>query len=125
MKNNYLVISIAVLLITTLTWFALQNSTHTTPANTPTPTASNTVTLSFGKYNYNPETITAKAGEPLSITADLRRITGCYRSFRVPALQIAGHFSEANPTITFTPTTPGTYLFTCSMGMGRGTLIIT
>ncbi len=84
-----------------------------------------TVTLSWGKFNYNPETITVQSGTPVQITADLDRLQGCFRSFVVPNLGINAYFDENNPSFEFTPTKTGTFAFSCSMGMGKGTLIVT
>ncbi len=81
-------------------------------------------TLGLGATNYNPETITVTVNEPVRITGDLKTLTGCFRSFRIPDLNVQGSFSEKNPYIEFTPTEKGSFLFTCSMGMGRGTLIV-
>lgn len=82
------------------------------------------VTLGLGATNYNPEMITVNVGQPVRITADLNTLTGCFRSFRIPELDVQDTFSEKNPYIEFTPTEKGTFTFTCSMGMGRGTLIV-
>lgn len=84
-----------------------------------------TVTLSWGKFNYNPETITVQAGTPVQITADLTRLQGCFQTLIIPDLGVRHYFDENNDVFTFTPTKKGTFPFTCSMGMGKGTLIIT
>lgn len=124
MKQNYGAISFAILVILALSWFALQNTTPRTTITAPTGTATNTVLLSFGKFNYNPDTITVKKDVPVTIKADLKRITGCYQTFLIPELGVSGTFTEAHDSITFIPTKAGTFRFTCSMGMGRGTLIV-
>lgn len=83
-----------------------------------------TVTLSWGKFNYNPETITVSAGKPVRIIADLTRLSGCFQSFVIPDLGIEYYFDVGSETVEFTPTTKGTYRFSCAMGMGKGTLIV-
>lgn len=80
--------------------------------------------LSLGPSNYNPETITVEAGKPVRITADLKSVTGCFRTFLIPDLGIKKQFKVGDETLEFTPTEKGTYTFRCSMGMGRGTLIV-
>lgn len=82
------------------------------------------VTLSWGKFNYNPEVIKVKANMPVEVTADLNRITGCFRSFEIPELGVDESFSESKPVIQFTPKKTGTFTFGCSMGMGQGTLVV-
>lgn len=81
-------------------------------------------TLSLGSSNYEPETITVEAGKPVRITADLTSLTGCFRTFLIPDLGIKKQFKAGDETLEFTPTEKGTYSFRCSMGMGKGTLIV-
>ena len=83
-----------------------------------------TVTLSWGKFNYNPETITVSAGKPVRIIADLTRLNGCFQSLVIPDLGIEHYFDVGSETLDFTPTEKGTFRFTCAMGMGKGTLIV-
>ncbi len=80
------------------------------------------VTLGFGKFNYNPSTIVVKKGIPVKITADLTRLTGCFRSLEIPAFGISTLFSKSNDNIQFTPDKIGTYPFSCAMGMGKGVI---
>ncbi len=82
------------------------------------------VKLGFSKYNYDPSTITVKSGVPVKIVADMAKLQGCYRYLQIPTLGVKKAFSEKDNTLVFTPTEPGTYDFSCSMGMGRGTLIV-
>lgn len=81
-------------------------------------------TLSWGKLNYNPETIKAKKGVPLRITADMQRLSGCFQSFRIADLGVTKAFTENDNVIEFTPQKSGTFTFGCSMGMGAGKLIV-
>ncbi len=81
-------------------------------------------TLSLGASNYDPETITVEAGKPVRITADLDSVTGCFRTFLIPDLGIKKQFKAGDNILEFTPTEKGTYSFRCSMGMGRGILIV-
>ena len=82
------------------------------------------VDLSWGKFNYNPNVITVAAGKPVRVVADLERLQGCFRSFVIRDLGISTYFSASKNFVEFTPTEKGSYRFSCSMGMGKGTLIV-
>jgi len=73
--------------------------------------------------NYYPNTITVKAGQPVSITLD-SSVTGCLRSFNIKDLGVSGYAKTPRETIDFTPTKKGTFRFACSMGMGYGSIIV-
>lgn len=81
------------------------------------------IALSIKDYNYYPNTIKVKAGIPVSISLD-STVSGCYRSFTIRELGIAKTLRTPQDQLVFTPKTPGTYRFACSMGMGTGTLIV-
>lgn len=82
------------------------------------------VTLSWGRLNYVPEVIAVKKDMPVRITADTARLQGCFRSLTIPELGLRKNFNEKDNVLEFTPTKSGTFNFGCSMGMGRGTLIV-
>jgi plastocyanin domain-containing protein len=96
-------------------------------AKTTTLSSSNAkeILLSWGKLNYNPETINAELGKPIKIKADLTRLTGCFRSFQINELGVSKSFSEGDDILEFTPNKKGTFRFGCAMGMGNGQLIVT
>ena len=83
------------------------------------------VNLSMGSGNYTPEVIRVKKGIPVRIVADLSKVQGCFRSFLIPQLGVRTYFSDKSDSVEFTPTEAGTFAFSCSMGMGRGTLVVT
>ncbi|MBS3126464.1 hypothetical protein J4453_03435 [Candidatus Woesearchaeota archaeon] len=64
------------------------------------------VTIGMKNYNYYPNTINVKAGRPVRI-----RLDGTVYGWPQDILE-------------FTPTQPGMYAFACSMGMGRGVLVV-
>ena len=79
--------------------------------------------LGVKNANYYPNEIKVKANEPVSISLD-KSVTGCLRSFTIKDLGIAKSLQTPSDSVDFTPTKPGTYTFTCSMGMGYGKLIV-
>lgn len=81
------------------------------------------ITLGIKNYNYYPNTITVKAGQPVSLTLD-NSVVGCYRSFVIKELGVSKYTKSPSDTINFTPTKKGTFRFACSMGMGTGTIIV-
>lgn len=81
------------------------------------------VVLGIKNYNYYPNTVTVKAGQPVRIYLD-KSVVGCYRSFTIRDFGIAKNLKTPNDYVEFTPNKKGTFGFACSMGMGRGTLIV-
>lgn len=80
------------------------------------------VTLGWGKFNYAPEIITVKKDMPVRITADIQRLSGCFRSLNIPELGVSKQFTESDTVLEFTPQKTGTFTFSCAMGMGSGKL---
>ena len=80
------------------------------------------ITLSM-KGDYYPNTIKVKLGVPIEITLD-SSVQGCYRSFSIPELGVSKYLLNLSDTVKFTPNKKGTFRFQCSMGMGKGTIII-
>ncbi len=83
------------------------------------------VQLSYKDLNYYPSTIYLKAGVPARIEVDTEKVTGCMRTIVIPSLNIKKTVSASDNVIEFTPTKEGTIPFSCIMGMGRGTFIVT
>ncbi len=81
------------------------------------------ITLSTKNYNYYPNTIKVKAEQPVSISLD-SSVSGCLRSFTIKELGISKYLKNVNDVLVFTPVKKGTFKFSCSMGMGYGTLIV-
>ena len=74
---------------------------------------------------YEPSTsYTVKAGVPVRWEIDGAG-TGCRSILQVPKLGISQDVSNPSTVINFTPDKPGSYAFSCSMGMFRGTLNVT
>ena len=81
------------------------------------------IVMGYKNYNYYPNTIKVKAGEPVSITLD-SSVPGCYRSLVIPDFNINEYSSKPSQTIDFTPEKKGTFKFRCGMGMGTGILVV-
>lgn len=82
------------------------------------------VDLSFGNFNYSPDTIRVKRGVPVEIVGDTSKLRGCFSTFVVPELNVWGQFTPTKNNIAFTPQRAGTFKFSCAMGMGAGRLIV-
>lgn len=81
------------------------------------------VNLTMDNYNYYPDTIIVKRGIPVKITMS-SNVQGCYRSLIIPSLNLSKVFSSEGDYLEFTPQNSGTIPFSCSMGMGRGKIIV-
>lgn len=81
--------------------------------------------VTIGVYNngYSPRYVRVQRGFPVQLTLVSNDTYSCALDFRLSAFGIKT-FLEANDrqTFTFTPTKPGKYTYTCSMGMYSGTL---
>ncbi|VVB80450.1 Cupredoxin-like domain protein [uncultured archaeon] len=126
MKNLYLIGGIVVLILFVGGFlyfdFGSQNYTPNSSSNVVSGDYQKVV-LSMKNYNYYPNTITVKAGQPVRIYLD-SSVGGCYRSFNIQQLGISKYLATTSDYVEFTPTQKGTYRFACSMGMGTGTLIV-
>ena len=71
--------------------------------------------------------IQVEAGTPVRwiIHADEEEINGCNDRFFQRELQLEHRFSPGDNTIEFTPASPGTYTYSCWMGMIHGTITVT
>ena len=120
MKNSTLLIAIVVLVLL-VGGFVYFNSGEKVKINNTSWGNAQEVTLSYKNYNYYPQEVRVKAGEPVRISLD-SSVGGCYRSFTIKQLGIAKYLASPRDYVEFTPE-KGTYKFACSMGMGFGTLI--
>ena len=81
-----------------------------------------TITVQGG---YTPSVINATAGTPLRIVFDRKETSGCSEEVTIPAFGIRAFLkANAKTTVEITPTTAGTYEFTCGMGMLRGRIVV-
>ena len=65
-----------------------------------------------------------EAGKKVRIVGNMDQLQGCLKAFTIPQLGISKIFRNGDNVLEFTPTQKGTFGFSCSMGMGSGSLII-
>jgi len=82
------------------------------------------ITLTVQGGTYYPSPIRVKKGVPVKITADLSSVRGCASSISMPEFGIRKNVRTGDNTIEFTPDKSGTFSFSCSMGMYRGTIVV-
>ena len=73
---------------------------------------------------YEPATIRVAAGRPVRLVFDRQETSSCSEEVVFPAFGVR-RFLPANESTTLqvTPPSPGTYEFTCGMGMLHGRLV--
>ena len=77
------------------------------------------------KGGYSPATITAKRGRPLRLVFDRQETSGCSEEVVIGQFGIRTFLPAFKQTaVEVTPREPGTYEFTCGMGMLRGKVIV-
>jgi sulfite exporter TauE/SafE/copper chaperone CopZ len=77
------------------------------------------VNMKVDFIDYLPYQFTVQAGMPVEWNVDGTKAAGCMTSLIVPKLGIREYLpATGSRKITFTPTTPGVYEFSCAMGMG-------
>lgn len=80
-----------------------------------------TVNMTVDGYDYSPHQFSVQAGVPVKWHIDARNAAGCAQVLISSSLGIAKYLSpDAETTISFTPKEPGTYSFSCPMGMTTG-----
>jgi plastocyanin domain-containing protein len=73
---------------------------------------------------YSPATIRAAAGQPIRIVFDRQESSSCSEEVVFPAFGVRRFLPENQRTsVEVTPLAPGTYEFTCGMGMLHGRVV--
>ena len=73
---------------------------------------------------YNPSNqLTVQSGKPVRLEI-AGPATGCRTMFLIPGLGVQLPLTQTTNTTEFTPNNSGSYTFSCSMGMYRGTLTV-
>ncbi len=75
---------------------------------------------------YAPDSFTLQAGVPVRWEIDARGAQGCVTVLQAPRLGVKPVFLKptADNVVTFTPEAPGSYTFSCGMGMYRGQIVV-
>ncbi len=122
---------IGILIILLIAGMFLLKNTSTKDLRQTSETTTATATLEMQKvvigvknYNYYPNTISIKSGQPVSLSLD-SSVSGCLRDFTIRSIGVSKFLKTPQDTVEFTIAKPGTHTFACSMGMGTGTLIVT
>jgi plastocyanin domain-containing protein len=77
------------------------------------------------KGGYTPAVVRARAGQPLRLAFDRQETASCSEEVVLPAFGVRRFLpADARTVVELTPTVPGTYEFTCGMGMLRGSLVV-
>lgn len=82
------------------------------------------VQMEVTRYGYEPDVIEVVEDIPVAWEIYGGEVLGCADTLVVPKLNITKRIQSGFNTITFIPSQPGKYAFSCSMGMYRGTLIV-
>jgi plastocyanin domain-containing protein len=73
---------------------------------------------------YSPSVVKVEAGRPVRLEFERRESSGCTEEVVVPDFGIRTFLPPHQTTaVQFTPLKPGTYEFTCGMGMVRGRVV--
>jgi uncharacterized protein len=83
------------------------------------------VRMAVGEIGYEPNRFVLKAGVPTRWIVDGTRAGGCLVALQAPRLGISStQLKPGDNVFRFTPAQPGTYTFSCAMGMFRGQFIV-
>ena len=77
------------------------------------------------KGGYSPDTLVVQRGQPVRLVFDRQETSGCSEEIVLPDFGIRKFLPPFQKTaVQLKPEKPGSYEFTCGMGMLRGTLIV-
>lgn len=83
------------------------------------------VMMEASAFGYNPDVITVRVGVPVDWEVYGGKNLGCASTLVMRAFNVQSSIRPGENQIVFTPTKTGTFPFSCSMGMVKGTLIVT
>lgn len=91
------------------------------PAEDPKPKAQR-FRIGLGATGYEPSVVNAESGAPIVLS--IEQGEGCAAGFLIPDLSVSADNSDSDATVKLADVDPGTYAFTCGMGMVSGKLIV-
>lgn len=74
---------------------------------------------------YDPDLLVVKKDVPVEWTVVGADFLGCANTLLLPAFGVSESIHTGKNVIRFTPTKEGSFTFSCSMGMVRGTMVVT
>lgn len=83
------------------------------------------VMMEASAFGYNPDVLTVRKGYPVDWEIYGGKNLGCASSLILNAFGVQSIIRPGENTVAFTPTKTGTFPFSCSMGMVRGTMVVT
>lgn len=125
MKNSTILVGIFILIALVVGFIYINSETVSSEKITGNAVLGEVqkVLISQKNYNYYPDIIKVKQGIPVELTLD-NSVTGCLRSFSINDFGVRELSRSPEEKIVFTPDKKGTFDFSCSMGMGYGTIIV-
>ena len=119
---NALVVLGGAALIGAIYWWFFRAGRKATVASVRAGVQEIAVLVSGG---YDPSTIQVHAGAPVRLVFDRRETNPCSEEIVIPAFGVRKFLpANAKTTVEFTPTTPGTFDFSCGMGMLHGRVVV-
>jgi sulfite exporter TauE/SafE/copper chaperone CopZ len=83
------------------------------------------INMEVSSLGYSPNSFVLKKGVPVKWNINVKELTGCNQELIVNQYGIDKNLKQGLNVIEFTPDKEGTISFTCSMGMLRGSFIVT
>ena len=123
--NGALIALDSPLSITRLSQGLVQSANTTKIADTTTTNGVQKVQINISNTGYSPRSFSVKAGTPVELTLATTNTYSCAASFVMRGFNIQALLKPTDTqAFTFTPTTPGVYAYSCSMGMYTGTMTV-
>ena len=95
------------------------------PAHAATASAGRQEVTVVVRGGYSPAHVRVSAGEPVRIVFDRQENSGCSEEVVIPDFGIRRFLPAHQKTpVEFTPERPGSFDFTCGMGMLRGRITV-
>lgn len=105
-------------------WYFFLAGRRSQPVSAPVGTGPQEVPIVVDG-GYAPATVAVESGRPVRLLFDRKDKGSCTEEVVVPDFGVRRYLPTGSVTaVEFTPTRPGTYEFTCGMGMVRGKLIV-